>query len=131
MPKDEMVIVVTPLSIYKHNDRDLFAARLEELGLTAYGSDESKAVNRVKNMFNRFVTVYRQNGLLESKLDHVGVEWYWKSEYPHDAQNYEDTNNPAVRANAPVVPKRSKPVVASVQSHYASVPVSQRLAVAA
>ena len=123
-----MVIVVTPLSVHKHITRDLFAARLEELGLTAYATSESVAVDRVKRMFNRFVVAYRQDGLLEEKLNHVDAEWYWKSDYPLDAKSYEDTNNLGGQPNVPVAKRRTQRANQPVQSQYVIVPMSQRLA---
>ena len=128
MSRDEMVIVVTPLSVHRHRTQEVFAARLEELGLTAYGRTESVAVDRVKRMFNKFVTVHRQDGRLEKKLDHVGVEWYWKSEYPRDAQDYEDTNKLGSLANATSAGRHSRPAISHRQSQFEIVPMSQRLA---
>jgi hypothetical protein len=89
----EKVVITTPLRLYYNpNDGSVWAARFEELGLTAYGSSEHEATVIVKKMLNRFVNAYRNSGQLESRLNQVGVRWHWAKDYPTDAPQYEDTN---------------------------------------
>ena len=92
MSTTRTVVVLEKASVLSHSESNLFAARFENLGLTAYGQTESEAVLELKKLFNKFVRTYREAGQLECRLDQTGVEWYWADEYPADKPPFEDTN---------------------------------------
>lgn len=91
MDTDRTVVVTTPLTLVRHMDREVVAARFRELGLTAYGRTEFEAVLALKRLFNKFVRSYRASGQIEARLNQVNVTWYWADEYPQDLPPYEDT----------------------------------------
>lgn len=93
MTEERLVVVLTPMSVFHHTEREIVAARLETLGLTAYGQDESEAIRACKELFNKFVHSYRDRGEIEERLNQVGVEWYWADEYPDGRPSFEDTNH--------------------------------------
>ena len=92
MDTNRKVVVTTPLTLVRHRERELVAARFRELGLTAYGRTESEAVLALKRLFNKFVRSYRESGQIEARLDQVGAKWYWADEYPDTLPPFEDTN---------------------------------------
>lgn len=88
------VVVMVSLSVRKHREEAIFAAGLAELGLTAYGRAAEDAVQAVKILFRKFVEENRSLGVLEERLDQVGVKWYPKDKYPADGIPVEDTTDP-------------------------------------
>ena len=99
---DKEVVVKTVLSIEERGDGEVFAARLKELGLTAYGRTPSEAKSKVKGRFHAFIAECRKRGVLEARLDRVGVEWGWRGEYaPPEGVEVEETAPGAERAEAP------------------------------
>ena len=93
------VVVKTALSIEERGDGRVFAARLKELGLTAYGQSPAEAKSKVKRQFNTLINEYRKLGLLEQRLNRVGVEWRWRDEYSDENAPIEETapDSPVVR----------------------------------
>ena len=104
---DRMVVVSVTLTISYHEEHDLFDARLKELGLTAYRATETDAIVAVKRLFRTFVQTHRESGQLQTQLDKLGVDWWWKDEYPMDRLPYEDTtllsDSPEAGARPPVL----------------------------
>lgn len=98
---DREVVVKTVLSIEERGDGLVFAARLKELGLTAYGRTPSEAKSKVKRNFNRLIAEFRKRGILEARLNGVGVEWGWRDEYASQGIEVEETAPGAERAEAP------------------------------
>ena len=94
MDKSRKVVVMVSIKVAKRSDEKMFAARIPELGLTAYGRNEEMARESVKVQFNRFINKYRELGLdlLEKRLNQVGVEWYWEDKYPSDGLPIEYTS---------------------------------------
>ena len=91
--QEREVVVLVSLTLQKHREREVVAARLKELGLTAYGDTGEEARDAVKALFNKFINEYRDSGLLAKRLDHVGVDWYWRDEYPESSgPTVEDTS---------------------------------------
>lgn len=72
----KVVVLVTP-EISRHQNGDLFAARFPELGLTAYGRTEEQAWEDLKVMYRAFIGELRRKGVLEERLNQVGVKWHW------------------------------------------------------
>ena len=97
---DRMVVVLTPMSFYRHRSRDVFAARFKALGLTAYGYTEDEANAACKKLFNKFIHGHRERGTLEEILNRCEVEWYWEDEYPASKPSYENTNLPTATRSA-------------------------------
>lgn len=92
MTSDKMVVVIEPVTLLQHRERDVFAARFVKLGLTGYGRTEERALLELKRLFNSFVHRYRELGQIEKRLKQAGVEWYWGDDYPKDRPAFEDTN---------------------------------------
>ena len=92
MNDNRMVVVVTRATMVKLEKRDtVFAIRFKKLGLTAYGHTKSEAMSNLKLLFNRFIHIHRDAGILEARLEKAGVEWSWADEYTGE---YKDTNQP-------------------------------------
>ena len=66
------VVVRTRLLIEERGDGEMFAAHLDALGLTAYGLTSDEASKNVKDLFNTWITQYRDLGVLETRLDAIG-----------------------------------------------------------
>ncbi len=79
--EEREVVVTTVLSFEPRHDGKIRAARLKDIGLTAYGKSDAEAEDKVKRQFARLVSEYRQLGLLEQRLNEVGVTWCWRNEY--------------------------------------------------
>lgn len=92
MGTDRMVVVLTTMKFYTHKTEEVVAARLEELGLTAYGRTESEAALACKKLFNKFVHTHRDRGDIAERLNKAEVEWHWLDKYPDDGPEYENTN---------------------------------------
>ncbi|MCI0441491.1 MAG: hypothetical protein L0177_20505 [Chloroflexi bacterium] len=86
----KVVVLVTP-EVVRHESGDLFAARFPELGLTAYGRTEEQAWDDLKIMCRAFIGELRRRGVLERRLNEVGVRWHWAEEYPDDLSTAADT----------------------------------------
>ena len=97
----EPVVVNLTCVLYVHKDDGLIAARCKELGLTAYGYSNEEATQNFKQLFNRCIRTYREQGKLADVLDRSGLQWCWESDYPADAPAYEDTDNSAPAPAAP------------------------------
>jgi hypothetical protein len=91
---DRKVVVITKLEFLQHPEREVSAVRFRPLGLTAYGRTDGQALASFKQLFNKFVRSYRENGQLKDRLEQFGVEWYWLDEYPDGKPRYEDTSAP-------------------------------------
>ena len=87
------VVVQVELSLMRHSERNIVAARFEKLGLTAYGHTESEATLNLKKLFHNFIHLYRETGQIESRLDQVGVTWHWADDHSPELPPYEDTND--------------------------------------
>lgn len=89
------VVVNLTCRLYYHEDRDYFAARCQELGMSAYGRTQDEAVDNLKHHFNVAIQAYREHGKLEGVLQHSGVAWWWEDDYPDSLPAYEDTGIPS------------------------------------
>jgi len=78
-----VVVVVRPEMLY-HPEKDMYAARIRALGLTAYGDTCKESVQKVKKMFGLFVKCHRKRGTLEATLKKSGLRWYWEDEYKEE-----------------------------------------------
>ena len=56
-----------------------FAARIPELGLTAYGGGPLSAVARLHAMYASAVRVHASAGTLEEWLTKAGIAWEWET----------------------------------------------------
>ena len=88
------LVIVTDIQLdfYHHVTEKMVAARFPKLHLTAYGDTEGSAKHDFKKLFNTFVHVLRERGLLEDRLNKAGVNWLWADECSGDLPEYEDTN---------------------------------------
>ncbi len=71
------IVVATDLSIEMRADGRMFAGRLKELGLTAYGRTAEEAREAVLKGFNEWVNLHRSfgEGVLERRLDQLGAHY--------------------------------------------------------
>ena len=76
MESEEQKVVVHLTIAVEHNiSAQRYAARVRQLGLTAYGPREEDAMRHCKRMFAVFVEAHRKAGTLESVLDKSGLQW--------------------------------------------------------
>lgn len=79
----KVVVNITPE--YLHNEEEgIHAARIQPLGITAYGRSEEDAAEKIKRMFAAAVNAHRANGALEEWLNQSGLEWNWFDKYEGD-----------------------------------------------
>ena len=88
---EPQVVVNVRHLVYKHSQDEVFSVRCAALGLSAYGDSENEAVDNFKQLFNRFISTYREKGRLQEVLDKSAVEWWWRDDYPADRSPFEDT----------------------------------------
>jgi predicted RNase H-like HicB family nuclease len=86
MDKEQKVVVVLPLQYYANNKQDKFAARIRDLGLTAYGTTREEAKKKAKQMFAAYVAAHRKEGTLEKRLKTSGLKWWWVEDYEGDVE---------------------------------------------
>ncbi len=98
------VVVTVEEELSRHEASGTVAARYDALGLTAYGTTEDEASAELRRLFGRDVDYYRGKGLLERRLNLLGVEWCWADEYPADGPPYEDAGSAAAPASPPLRP---------------------------
>lgn len=78
--EEAVVVVVRPKTLY-HSGKDMYATRIRELGLTAYGDTCEESSQKVRQMFAALVKAHRKRGTLEERLERSGLDWCWSSEY--------------------------------------------------
>ena len=103
MTNSERVVIKTAIAIRQSAGSDIVAARLSNLGLTAYGYTEEEAKKAVKHLFNKFVNAHREHGDLEAHLNAIKVDWDWETQYDFSDMPYEVTEpfpNNAVQASS-------------------------------
>lgn len=81
MATEEAVVVVVRPKTLHHDGKDIYATRIRQLGLTAYGDTHEESLQKVKKMFVAFVKAHRKRGTLEERLGKSGLEWCWEREY--------------------------------------------------
>ena len=86
MNREEMVVVYLPMRYLVNNKKDLYATRIRELGLTAYGSTKDEAAQKIKRMFAAYVAVHRKRGILQEKLDKSKLRWSWLKDWEGDVE---------------------------------------------
>ena len=80
MSTRKMLVIEVEASIAYHAEKDLVAARVKELGLTAYGRTEDDAVSKLAGLLDKFIEAHNRSGRLPARLDKAGVPWKWKDE---------------------------------------------------
>jgi len=110
---DREVVVKTVLFIEERGDGKVFAARLKELGLTAYGQTPAEAKSKVKRQFRALIAEYRKRGILQRRLDGVGVEWGWRGEYAPQGVAVEETAPGAGSVSEPAMGMEFHPMTAT------------------
>ena len=79
----KVVVVVAP--DFLHNEATgAYAARIRQIGLTAYGDTLDAASAKIKRMFASMVNAHRAKGDVEEWLNSSGIEWHWLDEYSGD-----------------------------------------------
>lgn len=81
---DRLVVVVVEPTYLRNEETGRFAARIEQLGLTAYASSRDEASDKIRRMFASAVKVRRARGTLVGWLDRSELEWRWIDEYDGD-----------------------------------------------
>ena len=97
------VVVTTNLSIQRRSDGKMFAAHLDGLGLTAYGYTAEDARESVVQSFKQWVGLHRDEGILERRLNQLGVLWQWLDSYEGDlpVEHVTDLASAAFAEDAP------------------------------
>lgn len=88
----DRVVIETRITIEKWDNWQMFAARLLNLGLTAYEYTEEEARVSVRHLFNEFVNMHREVGDLTEHLARLNVDWGWESDYMRSGRRYEVTS---------------------------------------
>ena len=68
-------IIHTSVSYESRPDSVMVAARLTDLGLTAYGLTQDEARDGVLRLFGRWVQHLHERDILEESLDRLQVSW--------------------------------------------------------
>lgn len=76
------IVLVYSFKTFHHPERNMYAAQLAELGLTAYSNTEAKAIASLRRLVSRFVRCHSKIGDLESLLHKHNVRWYWEGDAP-------------------------------------------------
>ena len=79
----KVVVVVSPEYLY-NDEEGIYAAQMQDLGITGYGRTEEEAGEKIKRMFAAMVNAHRDLGSLDKWLGESGVEWHWYDEYEGD-----------------------------------------------
>jgi hypothetical protein len=87
MEKQEKVVVVLPMRYLVNAKKDMYAARIRDLGLTAYGSTKEEAKQKVKRMFAAYVAAHRKRGTLKKRLDESKLDWCWLKDWEGDVES--------------------------------------------
>lgn len=76
MRADNIVVETTPVTLtLSDNDREVYVARIPELGITAYADNPIKAQVKLQQMFESLVRVLGREGILEARLSKSGLPW--------------------------------------------------------
>ena len=75
-----VVVLVTPDNL-RESRTGIHAARVPQLGLTAYGDSVDEALRKLKRMYASAVEAHRQCGTLTKWLDDSGLTWCHEHEY--------------------------------------------------
>ena len=57
------------------DNKEIIAARCKPLGLTAYGDNDSEALDSLEKLVKTFIVAHRENGSIEQVLNSADVEW--------------------------------------------------------
>lgn len=81
MSEERRVVVLVSAKMLTNSETGRHAARILELGLTAYGETADEALRKVKRMYASVVQAHRELGMLEDWLNRTGLNWFWEDEY--------------------------------------------------
>ena len=90
--REEKVVVVSPVTMFRNEADGLFAASFSEMGLTGFGETADEARHSLKMVFRTFIRECREHGVLEKNLNRLGVDWEWKEKSDEAGREYEDTD---------------------------------------
>lgn len=91
--REEKVVVVSPVTMFRNEADGLFAASFSEMGLTGFGKTPDEARHSLKMVFRTFIRECREHGVLEKNLNRLGVDWEWKEKSDEAGLEYEDTDS--------------------------------------
>lgn len=74
-PADKVAVEVRPQFLKNQKMDNFYAARIKELGLTAYGSSRDEAHARLRRMLGEYIEAHRSRGTLKERLDRSGLKW--------------------------------------------------------
>ncbi len=81
MSAERRVVALVSPKMLANSKTGMHAARILELGLTAYGSTTDEALQKVKRMYASAVRAHRELGTLVEWLNLSGLEWHWEDNY--------------------------------------------------
>ncbi|MDP2661948.1 MAG: hypothetical protein Q8R28_14580 [Dehalococcoidia bacterium] len=81
MSTERRVVALVSPKMLTNSKTGMHAARILELGLTAYSGTPDEALQKVKRMYASAVRAHRELGTLEDWLSLSGLEWYWEDDY--------------------------------------------------
>jgi hypothetical protein len=95
MDTEPTVVVVLKPMFERYGKHALWAARFQDMGLTAYGMTQEQALDNLKHMFHLRIQALRRRGLVAAELSRLKARWSWERDYPEDWIPYEHANEPA------------------------------------
>lgn len=81
MATERRVVALVCPRMLTNAQTGMYAARILELGLTAYGKTQDEAQRKVVRMYASSVQAHRELGTLEEWLNRSGLNWFWEEEY--------------------------------------------------
>jgi len=88
METERMVVVTMEVSFSESEDLEglpkIFAARENRIGIHGYGPTRDAAKEHLEKVLEVLLIQLARKGILEDKLDSVGVQWRW--EIPDEEQ---------------------------------------------
>lgn len=90
--KESKVVVIVNERVLVNQKTGQYAVRYDGMRLTAYGKTYYEAASSLKRLFNDEINYFRDKGILKDRLEKLGVEWFWASEYKDDGLPYQDTS---------------------------------------
>lgn len=78
--EERVVVKVVPEKLFNSGEK-VYVTRVKQLGLTAYADSDEESWDKLKQMFRALVSVLRDEGALEARLNASGLEWCPESKY--------------------------------------------------
>lgn len=109
------IVIETSISWEAWDNWDYMAARIRELGLTAYGRTKDEARTAVKHLFHEFITMHRELGDLDVHLKEIGIVGHSETEYQQRSGLHYEITQPFPPSKHLRAGMRAKPSLPSTE----------------